>query len=168
MDYVLFIFYSMMGGWLGQRLKIPMGAFLGAMGAVGLWKIYAESLFTAGDSILFIAQVLLGTMIGLSFSHFDKQELKKIFSGLVVLSIGVLCIIFGIGWLLSYTSNISPKVAIIAAAPGSIAEMATLANEMKLDPLVVVSLHVVRVVTVVFLLSLFVNYMNKKKNALRG
>ncbi|WP_096187174.1 AbrB family transcriptional regulator [Evansella halocellulosilytica] len=165
MDYILFIVLSFIGGWTGIRLKIPMGAFLGAMAAVGLWKVYGLSLFTANELIIFIAQVLLGIIVGLSFSQFNMQEFKKIVYGLLIISAGVLCIIFGLGWLLSSLYPLSIKTAIIAAAPGSIAEMATLSNELNLDPLLVVSLHIVRVVVVVFLLSLFVNYIQKIRTA---
>lgn len=162
MDFILFLVISFLGGWLGHCSRLPMGVFLGAMTGVGLWKIYFGSSFTAGESLTFSAQILLGIMIGLSFSRFNKKDVKKIISGLFVLSAAVFTIIFGLGWLLSTIFNLSSKTSIIAVAPGSIAEMATLANEMNLDPLIVVSMHVVRVVTVVFLLSAFVTYMHNK------
>lgn len=162
MSYLLFLGMAAIGGWMGHKFRLPMGALLGAMISVGIWKILFNHSFEVNDTIIFIAQVLLGSMIGLSFTRFNVREFKKTFIGLVMISLAVLGIIFGLGFLLSHIANLSPKIAMIASAPGAIAEMATLANELKLDPLIIVSLHITRVVIMVSLLSIFIKFFGKK------
>jgi membrane AbrB-like protein len=93
--------------------------------------------------------VLLGCALG---SRFDRRFLASAprFVAALVPSIGMMLLLAaGVGWLIAYTSGVYLGTALLAAAPGGIAEMAITAKVLRIGVAFVTAAHVVRYVVVV-------------------
>ncbi|MGZ5038468.1 MAG: AbrB family transcriptional regulator [Usitatibacter sp.] len=102
------------------------------------------------------AQVLLGCSLG---SRFDSRFLRNAprFVAALVPSVCVMLLLAaGVGWLISVTSGAYLGTALLASAPGGIAEMAITAKVLRIGVAFVTAAHVVRyVIVVVFTIPMF-------------
>lgn len=162
LNFLFFIIVAALGGYLGYVLRLPMGVILGSMLAVGLSKYFGYLTFERNPWLSFANQVMLGIMLGVTFVNLDIQEIKKLRWGLFLILIGVLIMTFATGFVIQYISPLDGKTAIISAAPAAIAEMSILANALELNTPIIVILHLIRVVSVVFIFSLLLRYVHNK------
>ena len=135
--------------WVAQRLRAPTAFTLGplflsiALTAGGLEFSSVPSPLTNA------AQVLLGCSLG---SRFDRRFLASAprFVAALVPSIAVMLGLAAlVGWLIALTSGAYIGTALLAAAPGGIAEMAITAKVLRIGVAFVTAAHVVRYVIVV-------------------
>ena len=137
--------------WIAQRLGAPTAFTLGplflsiALTAAGL------DLSSVPSPLTNAAQVLLGCALG---SRFDRRFLTSAprFVAALAPSIAVMLGLAGlVGWLIALTSGAYLGTALLAAAPGGIAEMAITAKVLRIGVAFVTAAHVVRYVIVVLL-----------------
>lgn len=164
LQLLLFAVVSIAGGYLGQRLKLPIGNLTGAMFAVGFFRYF--HLITIGRSVPmgFLVQILIGMILGLSFIKLDKGQLRSLSAGLFIIGFGVLLMGFGIGALVSKITNLDMNLSILSSAPGGIPEMASTAQALQLNAPVIVVIHLVRVLTVMTLFSTLLEYFHQKSS----
>ncbi|GAA0355686.1 AbrB family transcriptional regulator [Bacillus horti] len=164
MDTLLFICLAFIGGKIGLKLKLPAGALIGAMLLVGAVKMLTEILeyFQPGDSLRFMVQMFLGAMIGLMFSK--RIRALRVKELLMILVVGASSLVSSIlfGWSFHSLFNQSLGTSIIAATPGGIAEMLTLADSVHADTQVVAFVHVMRFMILVLSLRLLIPYIKAK------
>lgn len=110
----------------------------------------------------FIIQVMLGIMVGLTVVNLKTNDFKKLGISLGFITLLVLIMTFETGFILTSLTNLDYKIAIISSAPGSLPEMATLANALNLNAPIIVILHLVRVILVMVTYSIIINYFYKK------
>ncbi|MBD1381788.1 AbrB family transcriptional regulator [Metabacillus arenae] len=108
----------------------------------------------------FIVQLALGLMLGLTFSKLDTNEIKRLLGCLVIITVGVFVMTFGVGYVvLSLFTSMERQTVFLATAPGGIAEMSTIAQVLDLNSPIVALLHVMRLLIVLaifpFILKLF-------------
>ena len=135
--------------WIAQRLGAPTAFTLGPLVlsiAVTAWGIGFSSVPTPLTNA---AQVLLGCSLG---SRFDRRFLvtaPRFVAALVPSIAAMLGLAALVGWLISITSGAYLGTALLAAAPGGIAEMAITAKVLRIGVAFVTAAHVVRYVIVV-------------------
>jgi len=132
-----------------QRLRAPtaftLGPLLVSIALTG-WGFTFSSVPTPLTNA---AQVLLGCALG---SRFDRRFLTTAprFVAALLPSIGAMVALAAlVGWLISMTSGAYLGTALLAAAPGGIAEMAITAKVLRIGVAFVTAAHVVRYVIVV-------------------
>lgn len=171
MDIIHFLFFLALcfaGGLIGQWLKLPVGAILGAMFAVGLAKTFHLLAFESSRLLTFFMQVTLGTMVGLSFIKLSLQQIKKLAASLVVITFSVFILSIGAGLILSLLPGLSANIAVLSAAPGGMIEMATIAKTLSLNAPVVIMLHLVRVLAVMTVFPLILQYLYERQRKKGG
>ncbi|MBI4540093.1 MAG: AbrB family transcriptional regulator [Gemmatimonadetes bacterium] len=136
------------GGLVGMWLRLPAGALVGSMVAVGAVSLTVHAapippLF--GD----MAKILIGTMVGSTITPEILQNLRGLALPAVV--VVVLMIVAGLlgGWALSHFTGVDIATALFATAPGGSAEMTAAAQGLKADASLVASLQAVRIVVVI-------------------
>lgn len=142
--------------WIAQRLRAPSAFTLGPLLlsiAVTGWGLSFSSVPTPLTNA---AQVLLGCSLG---SRFDRRFLVTAprFVAALLPSIAAMVALAGlVGWLIAVTSGAYLGTALLAAAPGGIAEMAITAKVLRIGVAFVTAAHVVRyVVVVLFTVPIF-------------
>ena len=63
----LYILVGLVGGFIGQKLKIPAGSMIGALLAVIAVKIILKSEWALPKNVVFLLQVAIGIMVGTTF-----------------------------------------------------------------------------------------------------
>ncbi|WP_078430289.1 AbrB family transcriptional regulator [Alkalihalobacterium alkalinitrilicum] len=163
LQFILFITLSIIGGTIGQKLKIPVGTIVGAMFAVGLAKTF--QLLTLETTVLmsFLLQVTLGLMVGLTFLKLSVTQLRQLATSLVAVTFSIFFITLGSGVLISTFSSFELSDAILSAAPGGMIEMATIAKTLSLHAPVVIMLHLIRVLSVMTIFPILLDYLHRKE-----
>ena len=149
MVVVAYLALGTVGGLLGSRLKLPGGIMLGAMLAVLLFKIFAEKPWPIPKSYGLVVQILLGVMVGASYTSdigrmFSRIILPIVASTLVLLAAGLLvCMV------LVKVGILDIQTAYLSTSPGAMSVLVSLAVESQANPPVVLAFHFFRVVFII-------------------
>ena len=138
------LFLSIGGGWILQHLKVPnawmIGPLLITMLVTGFgFETSAMPLWGSNA-----AQLLIGCALG---SRFDKAFLRSgsKFITAVCMTVALSIALAGVfGLLISWVSGIDFPTAILATAPGGVAEMSVTAKFLQLGVPIVTAFHVMR------------------------
>jgi membrane AbrB-like protein len=94
-------------------------------------------------------QVLLGVWLG---GVFNRHQIKRAGGQLMVVvaaTIAVLALCGSLGLAVAWASGLSWETMVLAAAPGSVTEMALTAELIQASPVTVTAFHVIRIFLVV-------------------
>lgn len=158
LQFLFFLLLSFAGGYIGHLLRLPVGYILGSMFAVGLAKTFQLLSFESSTIQTFFMQITLGLMVGLSFQKMSLEQIKKLATSLVIITISVFILTFGAGFVISLFPNLAINLSLLAAAPGGMIEMATIAKTLSLEAPVVIMLHLARVLAVMTIFPLILQY----------
>ena len=160
---VFYIILALIGGAIGYISRFPVGVVLGSMFAVGLAKYFDILHLERTVPISFLIQVLLGAMLGLSLIKINKKQLITLGKSLVAVAIIVVIFTGVAGTVLGWVTGTNPVLATLAASPGAIVEVATLAQELNLDAPTVVLVHLVRVIVIMSLFPILLKLAMRLK-----
>ena len=139
------------GGWVLARLRLPnaymLGPLLVVIGLTGSgieWSALPQWLINAG-------QVMLGCSLGSRFEAGFFKSAPRFIWAAAVSTLVALLLASGFGVALAWVAGIHWATAVLALAPGGIAEMSITAKVLKLGVPVVTAFHVTRVVILVTL-----------------
>ena len=140
---------ALMAGFAAQRIGAPTAFTLGPLLlTIGL-TVGGVQLSSMPALLTNAAQVLLGASLG---ANFERSFLHKAPKVLLAIGISVaLTIGLGlfVGWLIAVGSGAYLGTALLAAAPGGIAEMSITAQVLKIGVAFVTAAHVIRYLIVV-------------------
>lgn len=145
---------AVLGAYLGQRLRVPAGLFIGAMVGVGAWLAILG--LPAVRVPLFLnqaLQIMVGVVVGFRISADSLRTGARAFLPAAVLA--VLFLVSGIAAASAAVvlTGISPVTALFAAAPGGLTELASVSTSLGADGPAVAAIHLVRLLLVVFAAS---------------
>jgi membrane AbrB-like protein len=152
------------GGICGYILRMPAGAMIGAMLAVGLYNCLGfQSYMPRGFRT--VAQILLGCMLGLSFTRQTFHDLKTLIGPVVVVVFSALLFCLILGFVLHKFFGLELATAFLGSSPGGMTELSALAIDMGADGPKVALLQLIRMLsTVIFLptiIGFLVNFFKK-------
>ena len=153
--FVIAVIIGLIGGTLGLLLSIPSGALIGAFILVTAFNIFCFRLYIP-LKIRRGIQVLLGSVIGSGMTLQDVLGLKNIVIPATMVAIFLLIIGFLMGISLNKIWHIDLNTAIIATAPGGLTEMSLIAPEFGADLSIVMSLHFVRMISIIIIYPLVI------------
>jgi uncharacterized protein len=150
------------GAALATLLKLPAAPLLGAMIGVGVVKLSSGLTFeipTVGRWIVYCA---VGWLLGQTVTKAAMVALKS--HAVAILVCVVLFLIFGLAlaWALWRFTDLDAYTALLATAPGGIAQMGALSAEAKVNAPLVLSVHVLRITSVIVLTTLGLKLMGGK------
>ncbi len=102
-----------LGGYAGIKLKIPAGAMIGSMISVAVYNVLSQKGYFPSNFKL-IAQIVIGSVIGLNFTLESFIELKKLIIPAIILVVGLTFFSVTLGLILFKItgSNLFKSVAI--------------------------------------------------------
>lgn len=149
-DGVLALAGGLAGAGLLVLLQVPAGGIVGAVAGSALTSgIRAHP--PPAYAVRVVGMVLLGCAAGV---RLEASTLETLFHLLVPLLLAVgtlLALDVGLATVLVRRYGVDPVTALLACAPGGVAEMTVLAHDLDARTGIVVAIHVVRVVTVVLI-----------------
>lgn len=150
-----FVLIGTLGALLIGPTGLPMGWMLGSTLAVALLSLYSLKKGWNASSHLHpiwksTAQMILAIQVG---NHLDASLLSHMISGrvlfiFIVFIFLILICTSGVAYLFSKLTRTSMITAWLATCPGGVSAVPILAKDMKGDPFLVSTLHVLRVLLV--------------------
>lgn len=156
---VVFLFASLLTGWIFSLLQIPAGWLIGA-----LWcGIFARLFFKEmpfSSSLIKVAQVLIGIGIGLMIKvEFFPTLIHYFFPFLLSISLMIMSGLL-LGIIFNKLSGLDTITAFFCCIPGGATEVIAVSNEYGANEKIVAAFHSTRIIFIVsivpFLLSFFV------------
>ena len=147
---------AVMAGWLARRLGAPTAFTMGPLFLTIALTGLGVQLSSVPTPLTNAAQVLLGCALG---ARFDRSFLV-IAPRFVAALVPAIAVMIGlaalVGWLIALTSGAYLGTALLAAAPGGIAEMSITAKVLQIGVAFVTAAHVVRyLIVVLFTVPMF-------------
>lgn len=147
------------GAFLFDAFNVPAGPLIGAAVAVALVTMSPLQAAELPGGVGFLTYAGVGWMIGQSFTRDVVGEIGRM--ALPIVGAVVLLLVAGglVAFFLTACCGFGPSTAFLAASPGGLTQMSALAAAFSADPSLVVTLHIVRVMTVVLLSPLIVRFV---------
>ena len=149
------------GAALATLLKLPEGTLLGAMIGVAVVKLTSDLTFQIPSAGRWIVYCLVGWLLGQTVTRESVAVLKS--HPALILVVVSLFLVFGLAlaWFLWGFNGLDVDTALLATAPGGIAQIGVLSAEAKLNVPLILSIHVLRVVSVIVLTSVGLKLMGQ-------
>lgn len=138
-----------MAGFAAQRIGAPTAFTLGPLILTIALTVSGVQLSSMPSLLTNAAQVLLGASLGANFERSFLSKAPRVLAA-IALSVAItIGLALGVGWLIAAGSGTHLGTALLAAAPGGIAEMSITAQVLRIGVAFVTAAHVVRYLIVV-------------------
>ena len=149
------------GAALATLLKLPAAPLLGAMIGVAVVKLTSDLTFQIPSAGRWIVYCLVGWLLGQTVTRESVAALKS--HPVLILVVVGLFLVFGLAlaWFLWRFNGLDVDTALLATAPGGIAQIGVLSAEAKANVPLILSIHVLRVTSVIVLTSVGLKLMGR-------
>ncbi|MBC2931973.1 AbrB family transcriptional regulator [Nocardioides sp. zg-1228] len=150
---------ALVGAGVATALKLPAAPLLGAMIGVAALSLSSELSWQAPGGAKWVVYVAIGALLGQSVTRESLVALRSAAVPIVITV--VLFLLFGLAlaWGLWRFTDFDVHTALLSTAPGGIAQMGALSAEANANVPVVLSIHVLRITSVIVLMSLGLKLM---------
>ena len=138
-----------MAGFLARRARVPTPFTMGPLILVIAITVAGVQLSSVPDWLTNAAQVLLGCALGSRFDRGFVSAAPRLVMAFVPAIVVMVALATLVGWSIASTSGAYLGTALLAAAPGGIAEMSITAKVLRIGVAFVTAAHVVRYMVVV-------------------
>lgn len=142
-----------------QWLRVPAGALIGAMVAVGALSAAGVEPVRVPEPVRFLAFVVIGWLIGQQFG----RDTVAVLRGALLPVLITVVVLLGTGALVALVLRalgVDPTTAFLAASPGAISQMAAFSTDVGADGPLVTTVHLARVVAVILVAPLAVKLLS--------
>jgi hypothetical protein len=157
---ILTFILAIIGGYLGDKMKLPAGALIGSMVFVGAANLSGADL-QIPEQFNILAQSIIGGVLGLSLKPQIVAELKNYL--VPSLMVVVLLAIFGVlvGLIVSWTTVIDIYTSMFGSVPGGMQEMIVLAQSYDVNHPAVLVIQTVRRILIVVIYPFLIKIVSK-------
>jgi uncharacterized protein len=150
---------AVLGAAIATLLHLPAAPLLGAMVGVALVNILTSSAFDFGSTGRWIVYACVGWLLGIGVTAETLTQLKAAAVPIVVIVVAFL--VFGLlaAWVLWKFTSIDSLTALLATAPGGIAQMGAMSASAGANVPIVLTVHVLRITSVIVLISVGLKLM---------
>ena len=150
---------AIVGAAIATLLHLPAAPLLGAMVGVAVVNLATTSAFPIASAGRWVVYVCMGWLLGMSV---NRETLGQLLSSLVPIVVTVVAfLIFGLvaAWVLWRFTSIDSLTALLATAPGGIAQMGAMSATAGANVPIVLTVHVLRITSVIVLMSVGLKLM---------
>ena len=147
---------AMIAGLVAKRVGAPTPFTMGPLFLTIALTVAGIQLSSVPTVLSNIAQVLLGCALGARFDRGFVSTAPRVAIAFVPAILTMLALAAGVGWVIAVTSGAYLGTALLAAAPGGIAEMSITAKVLRIGVAFVTAAHVVRyLIVVIFTIPMY-------------
>lgn len=146
------------GGYIGLKLKMPAGAMVGAMLAVGAANLLGFSGQIPRD-FRTVAQICIGGIVGLNITRDTVAGLKVLAMPAAVLAVSMIGFGLLAGYVISRVSSMDIITAFFSSSPGGMTEMTIMAESAGGDAPQVALMQLARMLSIVTFLPLIIKWV---------
>lgn len=162
-QFLLLICIGGIGAFIGFKLKIPAGVFIGSIIFVGVYQIIFGTIMEKPSWMKLIMQIAVGLVLGTRFTQELLLDFKKLIKPIIISSFTLIFSALVLGLTLSYLTDWDLATCILSAAPGGQTEMAILSDSIGAQTEKVIVLQLVRNQLVLIVMMPLVKLLMKKK-----
>lgn len=150
---------ALVGAGLATLVRLPAAPLLGAMAGAAACTLVRDQQLAVPGTVRWLVYAAVGTLLGLQVTAESLVALRgsAVTVGMVVLAFVVFGLLLALA--LWWLADLDPYTALLATAPGGIAQMGVLSAEAKANVPLVLAVHVLRVVSVIVVMSLGLKLM---------
>jgi len=154
---------SIVGGLVGNKLKIPAGGMLGAMLAMLVFNLLYQPTFSLPAGFLVALQLAFGPMLGSRISRDDIGGLIRLAkpASVIVAIMLAFNIIFGIA--MSHLTRLDVATTLFATAPGGMMDMAIVSADFGANSAYVALLQLSRIIFILVCMMPFYKKFRKSE-----
>ncbi|WP_025899840.1 AbrB family transcriptional regulator [Sneathiella glossodoripedis] len=160
-NYGLLLVAGIFGYFAGGLLRFPAYHLMGPMLIAGVLSITGVVEVMPPMLLIYLAQLVIGTAIGLRFLGTTVYEIRRV----ILLSCGSTSIMIllacGLSFIASDLVQISIQGLILALSPGGLAEMSLVALGLGIDVAFVSIMHVIRIAFVIACIPFAFSFFEK-------
>lgn len=153
MSFLLTLVAALAGAAIATLLKLPAAPLLGAMAGVAVVNMTGQTSFDLPGPVKWVVYVAVGWLLGQSLTRETLGSLRTNALSIVGVVVAFLVFALALAWALHRFTSIDLTTALLSTAPGGIAQMGVLSVEAKADVPVVLAIHVLRITSVIVLMS---------------
>ena len=139
---------------LALWLRMPAAGLVGPMIASAIIHVTGLTDSRPPDILIALAQLIVGTGLGCRFYGAPPGLLLRVLGHAVMATLILMAITLGMAGVIAQLVGIPFHAAILALAPGGVAEMSLIALSLGLDPAYVAAHHISRISMVVLVIPL--------------
>lgn len=147
------------GAFAGRHFQMPGGAFTGALAAVAVVRLLNGPADELPKWLRSSARIVLGLTIGASVTPATLQTVARALLPVAIAILALIAFGFIAAWALRRWTRMTLPTALCGSAPGMLAGMVALADDLGGDARVVASMHLVRLVSVMVLVPPLVHVL---------
>lgn len=138
-------------GWTANKLKIPMGAMIGAMIATAALNLLTENAVFYNE-VRVALQMSTGAMIGCRIGIDEAKSMKTILLPTSIMLAGMVLLNLGFGAAVYRFSKLDIPTALFAVTPGGASDMAMISADLGANTAYVAILQVIRIIIIITVL----------------
>jgi len=147
LSLLLTLLVASLGAFVFTKIKVPAGAFLGAMLFVAFFNGLTDAAFIPVASTPYI-RIFSGALIGSRMKKSDVIEMRTIVFPAVLLVFGMLILNLSLGYGIFRLTGLDLMTALLGSAPGGIQDMALIADALGAESAQIALLQTVRLLAV--------------------
>jgi membrane AbrB-like protein len=151
---------ALVGALLLDRLGVPAGALIGAMIGAAAVNFFGFEAAATPLWLRFAALAVIGWEIGRSITPDRLDAIRGALLPMVAVVIGLLVSGAAIAFVLT-RFGIDAPTAFLAASPGGVSQMGAISADVGADAALVVTVHLMRVITVVMTAPFIVRLLDR-------
>ncbi|HOI81882.1 MAG TPA: AbrB family transcriptional regulator [Synergistales bacterium] len=146
-----------LGGLTAKNMGVPVGGMLGSMIVVGILRTWGLSLQGFPKWAVIIAQIGIGSYLGMTFSPETASNLHLMF--LPTIGFSILLVISGIalGFVARRVFGWDLTTSLLACSAAGVTQMSSIALDMKADAVTVGLIHSIRLALIVLVMPMIIN-----------
>lgn len=154
-EYGWLFIAALIGYFAGYHLKLPAHHLMGPLIVTAAFELSGFISASPPMLLVYIAQLVIGTAIGIRFLGTSFQEVRRI----ILLSCGstgiMMIVAIALSFLTASVVGVSIPGLVLALSPGGLAEMSLVAFALGIDVAFVSIMHVLRITIIVAIVPAF-------------
>lgn len=142
---------SCLFGWTAHKLKLPMGAMIGAMVATAAFNLITDNALFYNE-VRIALQMSTGAMIGCRIGMDEAKSMKTIILPTSVMLAGMVILNLSFGAAVYRFSRLDVATALFAVTPGGASDMAMISADLGANTAYVAILQVIRIIIIITVL----------------
>ena len=157
-----FVILIPIGTFIGNKINLPGSQFFGPLIISALIHVTGVFQLNANITFLIISQLIIGSFFGSNMNGLTWKIAGNYVIDALTVVFSLIISFIPFVFLLYAMTTIKPEAVILAFTPGGVNEMGLLAAFLNIEPAYVVTHHLFRLCTVLFLLIFAKKYLYPK------
>ncbi len=160
------IVVSAISGYIGLKLKLPVGALLGAMFGVAFFNLFTGIVYMPSVAKIYV-QMIAGTFLGLGVKKENLRDIKSLIRPTLIIVTALFIMNITMGFILPAISGMTLRTALLSSAPGGVMDTTMISEGLGADQSIVAIMQLTRLLTVVGFFPLYFRYMQSRFDKVR-